>query len=205
MGADGSGCKSPKVVTNGVAIQAGVFQSDQRTGTRNTDKERQSETLLSNGHVGTKTLRQLQAEEDEEEKFQSNLKKAVRQSLDAYQGGRDTTACPRTTLEVNIDGVSDVTKELFGTGLQNEVGDYNCFFNVIIQSLWNLGMFRADFLRSSTLEHHHVGDPCVVCSLYKIFDALSAASREVRKEPATPSSLRIALRTCIQIAIFSKR
>lgn len=48
----------------------------------------------------------------------------------------------RTSLEVNGDGVlSDVTKEsqsstgvaMLGTGLQNEVGEYNCFLNVIIQ------------------------------------------------------------------------
>lgn len=54
-------------------------------------------------------------------------------------------------------------------------------------------MFRAEFLRSSTLDHHHVGDPCVVCSLYEVLTALSAASREIRKEPVTPSTLRIAL------------
>jgi len=54
-------------------------------------------------------------------------------------------------------------------------------------------MFRAEFLRSSTLEHHHFGDPCVVCSLYAIFTALSTASSETRKEPVAPSSLRIAL------------
>lgn len=61
------------------------------------------------------------------------------------------------------------------------------------QSLWNLGMFRAEFLRRSTLEHHHVGHPCVVCSLYEIFTALTAASCETPKEPVAPSSLRIAL------------
>lgn len=33
------------------------------------------------GDNGTKTLRQLQAEEDDEERFQADLKKAVRQSL----------------------------------------------------------------------------------------------------------------------------
>lgn len=56
-------------------------------------------------------------------------------------------------------------------------------------------MFRDEFLRSSTLEHHHVGDPCVVCSLYEVFTALSAASKEMQKEPepVAPSSLRIAL------------
>lgn len=33
------------------------------------------------GDNGTKTLRQLQAEEDDEERFQADLKQAVRQSL----------------------------------------------------------------------------------------------------------------------------
>ncbi|KAL0684618.1 hypothetical protein Bca4012_051466 [Brassica carinata] len=42
-------------------------------------------------------------------------------------------------------------------------------------------------------DHHHVGDPCVVYSLYEVLTALSAASREIRKEPVTPSTLRIAL------------
>ncbi|XP_023638015.1 uncharacterized protein LOC17886233 isoform X2 [Capsella rubella] len=230
-------------VPNGTAMQAGVFQSDQRTGRRSRrqkasnklvdgkyqvtssetekskskwsgiDGERQPETLLSNGDVGTKTLRQLQAEDDEEERFQADLKKAVLQSLalnrkhltpehfvypDAYQGGRNLS----TPLEVNNNGgLSSVTMEslgstgdvIFGTGLQNEVGEYNCFLNVIIQSLWNLELFRTEFLRSSTLEHHHVGNPCAVCSLYEIFTALSAASSELRKEPVAPSSLRIAL------------
>ncbi|XP_010503407.1 PREDICTED: uncharacterized protein LOC104780601 isoform X2 [Camelina sativa] len=223
---------SQEVLPNGVAIPAGVLQSDQRTGQRGrrqkasnklvdgkyqvtpsgsencksqrsgTESEGQSETLRSNGDAGTKTLRQLQAEDDEEERFQADLKRAVRQSLDVYQGGRNTTSYLRTPMEVNNDGVlSDVTMKspsstgvaIFGTGLQNEVGEYNCFLNVIIQSLWNLGMFRAEFLQSSTLEHHHVGDPCVVCSLYEIFTALSAASSQTRKEPVAPSSLRIAL------------
>ncbi|XP_013624685.1 PREDICTED: uncharacterized protein LOC106330821 [Brassica oleracea var. oleracea] len=120
---------------------------------------------------------------------------------DTYQGGRNMTSCLRTPLEVNSHKISDSTKEsptstevgIFGTGLQNEVGEYNCFLNVIIQSLWNLGVFRAEFLRSSMLDHHHVGDPCVVCSLYEVLTALSAASREIRKEPVTPSTLRIAL------------
>ncbi|EOA23393.1 hypothetical protein CARUB_v10016569mg [Capsella rubella] len=224
--------KSQEVVPNGIAIQAGVLQSDQRIGRRgrrqkasnklgdgkyqvtpsesensksqrsDTECEGQSESLCCNGDAGTKTLRQLQAEDDEEERFQADLKRAVLQSLDVYQGGRNMTSYLRTPLEVNNDGVLSVvtmksqnTTEvaLFGTGLQNEVGEYNCFLNVIIQSLWNLGLFRTEFLQSSTLEHHHVGEPCVVCSLYEIFTALSAASSETRKEPVAPSSLRIAL------------
>jgi hypothetical protein len=224
--------KSQKVVPNGTAMQAGIFQSDQRTGRRTrrqkasnkladgkypvtppetensksqlsgTNGERHSETLRNNGDVGTKTLRQLQAEDDDEERFQADMQRAVLQSLDVYQGGRNMASCLRTPLEVNNDGgLSDDTMEsrsstgvtIFGTGLQNEVGEYNCFLNVIIQSLWNLELFRAEFLRSSTREHHHVGDPCVVCSLYEIFTALSAASSEKQNEPVAPSSLRIAL------------
>lgn len=36
------------------------------------------------GDNGAKTLRQLQAEEDDEERFQADLKKAVRQSLGKF-------------------------------------------------------------------------------------------------------------------------
>jgi hypothetical protein len=63
-------------------------------------------------------------------------------NADVYQGGRNMASCLRTPLEVNNDGgLSDDTMEsrsstgvtIFGTGLQNEVGEYNCFLNVIIQ------------------------------------------------------------------------
>ncbi|XP_039013323.1 uncharacterized protein LOC120142942 [Hibiscus syriacus] len=146
------------------------------------------------GESDKKTLRPLQAKEDDEERFQADLKKAVRQSLDTYQA-------QRAPLQVNNHGVSpnDVTNEglneidVFGTGLQNEVGEYNCFLNVIIQSLWHLRQFCDEFLRRSTSEHVHVGDPCVVCALYEIFIALNTASSDARKEPVSPTSLRIAL------------
>ncbi|XP_010546041.1 PREDICTED: uncharacterized protein LOC104818245 isoform X2 [Tarenaya hassleriana] len=175
--------------------------------------KRQSENLLCNGvypgdlDVGTKTLRQLQTDEDEEERFQADLKKAVRQSLDTYQAQRKTPSGVRTpestALESNnnglqhdviVGGTTESThSDVFGTGLQNEVGEYNCFLNVVIQSLWHLRQFRDEFLWRSTLEHHHVGDPCVVCSLYEIFTAFGAASTETRKQPVAPTSLRIAL------------
>ncbi|XP_019152794.1 PREDICTED: uncharacterized protein LOC109149467 isoform X2 [Ipomoea nil] len=81
---------------------------------------------------------------------------------------------------------------VYGAGLQNEIGEYNCFLNVIIQSLWNLKRFRDEFLRSSS-EHIHVGNPCVTCALYDIFTALSMASLETQREAVAPTSLRIAL------------
>ncbi|KAK9669309.1 hypothetical protein RND81_13G122700 [Saponaria officinalis] len=127
------------------------------------------------GDGGSKTLRQLQAEEDEEERFQADLKKAVMQSL--AEG-------------VRCDDVNEM--ELIGPGLQNEVGEYNCFLNVIIQSLWHLRRFREEFLRSAS-QHAHVGDPCVVCALFDILTALSIASGDANREPVAPSMLRIAL------------
>ncbi|KAF8390293.1 hypothetical protein HHK36_024818 [Tetracentron sinense] len=79
-----------------------------------------------------------------------------------------------------------------GTGLKNEVGEYNCFINVIIQSLWHLKRFRNEFLKRSTSVHMHIGDPCVVCALYDIFIAL-AASKDTGREAVAPTCLRIAL------------
>ncbi|KHG14770.1 Inactive ubiquitin carboxyl-terminal hydrolase 54 [Gossypium arboreum] len=159
------------------------------------------------GEGGTKTLRQLQAEEDDEERFQADLKKAVRQSLDTYQAQQrfplasSLKAVERVPLEVKTHGVSpnEVSgeglkeTEMFGTGLLNDVGEYNCFLNVIIQSLWHLRRFRDEFLRRSASDHVHVGDPCVICALYEIFTALNIASSDARREPVAPTSLRIAL------------
>ncbi|KAF5730114.1 hypothetical protein HS088_TW20G00484 [Tripterygium wilfordii] len=159
------------------------------------------------GDNGTKTLRQLQAEEDDEERFQADLQQAVRQSLDTYQAHQkmplvSSLKVPQVnTLEANNFGVSpnEITTEnangidVYGTGLKNEVGEYNCFLNVIIQSLWHLRRFRDEFLRSSAAEHVHVGDPCVVCALYDIFTALSTASADTQREPVAPTSLRTAL------------
>ncbi|XVE54864.1 hypothetical protein DITRI_Ditri03aG0116900 [Diplodiscus trichospermus] len=159
------------------------------------------------GEGGMKTLRQLQAEEEDEERFQADLKKAVCQSLDTYQAQQkfplasSLRTAQRVPLQVNNHGVSpnQVSSEglnetdLFGTGLQNEVGEYNCFLNVIIQSLWHLRWFRDEFLRRSTSDHVPVGDPCVVCALYDIFSALNIAATDARREPVAPTSLRIAL------------
>ncbi|XP_068647047.1 uncharacterized protein [Aristolochia californica] len=156
---------------------------------------------------GTKTLRQLRAEEDDEERFQADLKKAVRQSLDTFQGRQsfpvvqtprlpentsletDDCECSLDPVPVNTDSVNSV----LGTGLLNEVGEYNCFLNVIIQSLWHLRRFREEFLGAPRSVHQHVGYPCVVCALYDIFTALSLASSDAPREAVAPTRLRIAL------------
>ncbi|CAI9757499.1 unnamed protein product [Fraxinus pennsylvanica] len=167
---------------------------------------RSTHTVPEGSYTGTKTLRQLQAEDDDEERFQADLKKAVRQSLDTFHAHRKlplTSNSPMpqkklpeisytavSSIEVLSDGVNGT--DGYGTGLKNEVGEYNCFLNVIIQSLWHLRRFREEFLRSSS-EHVHVGDPCVICALYDIFTALSKASIDTRREAVAPTSLRVAL------------
>ncbi|KAJ6749130.1 INACTIVE UBIQUITIN CARBOXYL-TERMINAL HYDROLASE 53-LIKE [Salix purpurea] len=125
------------------------------------------------GDGATKTLRQLHVEDDDEERFQTELERAVRQNLVATE---------------NVNGT-----DVFGTGLKNDIGEYNCFLNVIIQSLWHLRRFRDEFLSRSLLEHVHVGDPCVVCASYDILTAISMASKDTRREVVAPTSLRIAL------------
>ncbi|KAK4568392.1 hypothetical protein RGQ29_003969 [Quercus rubra] len=162
--------------------------------------------LLENG---TKTLRQLHVEDEEEERFQADLEKAVRQSLDDMHAQahkklplvsslktqqRISPEADKLGVSPNEGTVENVNgADVFGTGLQNEVGEYNCFLNVIIQSLWHLRRFRDEFLRKAESGHVHVGDPCVVCALYEIFTALSIASTDKQREAVAPSSLRIAL------------
>ncbi|KAK4844441.1 hypothetical protein QYF36_020286 [Acer negundo] len=222
-------------ISNGGIMEDGFVPSDRRPGRKNrrqrsstrsqdgksravsSEKEtinvRSHESLNAGGagpllgDGGTKTLRQLQAEEDDEERFQADLKQAVRQSLDAFQERQKIPLVSSLRVpqklpqEVNNFGVSsnEIPSEnvngtdVYGAGLKNEVGEYNCFLNVIIQSLWHLKRFREEFLRRSPSEHAHVGDPCVVCALYEIFSALSIASTDTRKEAVAPTSLRIAL------------
>ncbi|BFG32689.1 hypothetical protein CerSpe_189630 [Prunus speciosa] len=171
------------------------------------EQSRSHDSLLADSNNGTNELRQQRAEEDDEERFQADLKKAVRQSLDTFQEHQklpivsNSRMLKRISTEVDGGAVlhNDITNEnasetdIFGTGLKNEVGEYNCFLNVIIQSLWHIRLFRDEFLRRSTSEHVHVGDPCVVCALYEIFTALTNASADMRREAVAPTSLRIAL------------
>ncbi|CAN4100452.1 unnamed protein product [Withania somnifera] len=152
---------------------------------------------------GMKTLRQLHVEEDDEERFQADLKRAVRQSLDAFHAQQKFPLLASSGAQRMISKTGDLGNEtslgnakemdVYGTGLKNEVGEYNCFLNVIIQSLWHLRQFRDEFLRRSASEHDHVGDPCVVCALYDIFTSLNMASTEMQREAIAPTSLRIAL------------
>lgn len=180
--------------------------SSERENTQVSESKALDSSHENNGtrDSGTKTLRQLHVEEDDEERFQADLKRAVRQSLDAFHAHQKFPLMASSGRQRMISETGDLSNEIsfgnvkemddvYGTGLKNEVGEYNCFLNVIIQSLWHLRQFRDDFLRRSSSEHDHVGDPCVVCALYDIFTALNTASTEMQREAIAPTSLRIAL------------
>ncbi|KAI3686481.1 hypothetical protein L1987_80159 [Smallanthus sonchifolius] len=171
---------------------------------QNTYSDRLQDT--SSGDNETRVL-MLQAEDDDEKRFQADLSKAVRQSLDAFHSHKPYSSTSGlmmadnmliegedsciTSIEVDPDNVNG--SDVYGTGLKNEVGEYNCFLNVIIQSLWHLRRFQEEFLGTSTGGHLHVGDPCVTCALYDIFSALNSASTDTRVQAVAPTSLRIAL------------
>ncbi|KAJ0982811.1 hypothetical protein J5N97_011066 [Dioscorea zingiberensis] len=95
------------------------------------------------------------------------------------------------TTTNDLIGNNSEGKDVFGAGLKNDAGEYNCFLNVIIQSLWHLKRFRDEFLSISSL-HKHMTDPCVVCALYGIFTDMSKAS-EAHRDVVDPNCLRVAL------------
>ncbi|CAI9761074.1 unnamed protein product [Fraxinus pennsylvanica] len=92
--------------------------------------------------------------------------------------------------KVSEDG--DIRMDTYGPGLENEVVEYNCFLNAIIQSLWHLRRFRDEFLKSSSW-HVHFGDPCAICALSDIFISLRTPSMNTRREAVDPTYLRVAL------------
>ncbi|KAI4326660.1 hypothetical protein MLD38_031949 [Melastoma candidum] len=145
------------------------------------------------GDLHAKTIRQSLAEEDDDGRFQADIEQEVHESLAVTKlGNAQSTVDEKDLTHGETAGAPDVT-DVIGTGLQNEAGEYNCFLNVIIQSLWHIRQFRDKFLNRSPLDHAHVGDPCVVCALHEIFTALGLSAADVQREPVSPTSMRIAL------------
>ncbi|GFS45018.1 ubiquitin carboxyl-terminal hydrolase-related protein [Actinidia rufa] len=54
-------------------------------------------------------------------------------------------------------------------GMKNDPGEFNCFLNVVVQPFRHLETFRDEFLSRSKSAHVHIGNPCVVCALHKVF------------------------------------
>lgn len=78
-------------------------------------------------------------------------------------------------------------------GLSNMFGQYNCFLNVIIQSLWHLPAFRTALLtlpsaldngKSSTANGASPRDAAVVRALHNVFAAFSKAPSDAQQKAA---------------------
>ncbi|KAF9663778.1 hypothetical protein SADUNF_Sadunf17G0087400 [Salix dunnii] len=93
-------------------------------------------------------------------------------------------------------GKSPSGSGMFGVGLKNDIGENNCFLNVIIQCLWNIQLVRNELCRITDSGHEHIGDPCVVCELARVFGELSEASTRTRRETVSTTSLRFAISKC---------
>ncbi|CAL5367971.1 unnamed protein product [Camellia sinensis] len=149
--------------------------------------------------------------EDAEKQKGGNLTKHPQESSKAKKKNKnqrkvkDSKATSSDELYVlQEENEEQAESEIFGPGLRNDAGENNCFLNVIVQSLWHLRKFRDKFLSRSTSMHVHVGDPCVVCALLETFNALSAASASMPKEPVSPINLRTALCVFQEIKNASK-
>lgn len=177
-------------LSNGGSPEDGPISSDRRTGRRG--RRQKSSTKLLDGKSQSVLSGQENSEVEtshvDDHTFEAHQKLPSVSSIGIQQR---IPMQADDSDEVRLRNVNEA--DVFGTGLKNEVGEYNCFLNVVIQSLWHLRRFRIDFLRRSTSEHIHVGDPCVVCALYEIFSALSMASTDMKREAVAPTSLRIAL------------
>jgi len=84
---------------------------------------------------------------------------------------------------------------VMGTGLVNKSGDFNCFLNVIIQSLWHLEDFRRELLRvkpsNGTTEISEWG---VVKALQNVFSNISNDTKRGNEDSVVdPTELREAL------------
>lgn len=63
-----------------------------------------------------------------------------------------------------------------------------------MQSLWHLRRFREELLADTSMQHMHIGNPCVVCALRDIFVGLKTAAHDhSSKDAVAPTALRVAL------------
>ncbi|KAG2377880.1 hypothetical protein C9374_008965 [Naegleria lovaniensis] len=87
----------------------------------------------------------------------------------------------------------DLTEPKPVKGLSNNIGEYNCFLNVVIQSLWNARPFRDLFLSIDKDSHFHK-DPqsCVFCALKTLFTSYETDARSVIEPNDVRTSLSFA-------------
>ncbi|CAA6659022.1 unnamed protein product [Spirodela intermedia] len=122
--------------------------------------------FLIPGDGGRRIPIQFNTEDIDEERFQTDLRKDV---------------CQSVVVEGTIGCVSS-----------SEFGEVIILLNTLHKSLWHLRRFRDELLRLLP-KHVHVGDPCVVCSLNDIFTSLDLASTERHTDAIAATCLRTAL------------
>lgn len=123
------------------------------------------------------------------------------QGIPLYMRPEQTPGTPQyeavwgSALRSKIDssGAFD-PKTALGKGLANPKGDYNCFLNVIIQSLWQLEGFREALIQRVTVGYILMeGDEAetrytLLKSLVSVFQSLSgkASTPKTTDQPASP-------------------
>ncbi|KAK9803715.1 hypothetical protein WJX73_005429 [Symbiochloris irregularis] len=89
----------------------------------------------------------------------------------AIEASLRPSAPPPLQDRQTADGIdTDAEDGAPATGLQNNIGEYNCFLNVIVQCLWRCQDFRVAFmdLHPSSLQAHPI-----VAALLELFQALA--------------------------------
>ncbi|PSS30433.1 Inactive ubiquitin carboxyl-terminal hydrolase [Actinidia chinensis var. chinensis] len=113
------------------------------------------------------------------------------------QAQKNLPLTTRQTSEAPLEGKKEeglrVLPDILRAGLKNDAGEFNCFLNVIVQSLWHIRKFRDEILSRSTSAHAQVRHPCVVCALHEVLNGLSVASANMQSKAVSPSPLRVAL------------
>lgn len=84
---------------------------------------------------------------EDDKRFQADIQLAMQQSLQASGGPPrpqypPVRAHPSANGSATAGGEMTLQETVAGKGLVNETGQYNCFLNVVIQSLWHLRSFR---------------------------------------------------------------
>lgn len=95
--------------------------------------------------------------------------------------------CVAPACVLTISACSDT---LAGKGLDNPKGEYNCFLNVIIQSLWQLEGFRDTLTEMAELRKHSESgrdNLALLKSLAHVFQLLSGAPIKTPPSPAPAS------------------
>ncbi|XP_057491394.1 uncharacterized protein LOC130777143 [Actinidia eriantha] len=113
------------------------------------------------------------------------------------QAQKNLPLTTRQPSEARLEGKKEeslgVLPDILRAGLKNDADQFNCFLNVIVQSLWHMRKFRDEFLSRSTSAHVQVRHPCVVCALHEVLNGLSVASANMQSKAVSPSPLRVAL------------